>query len=160
MKCSVCNAVITAEDPAVLTVGRMGNARYLCPDCDAALARLTRGKTPEEINEAKDLLLSRLENNSIIDPIVNETVADLFTEAAERADAIRAGTFDFEAEEAADAEESDEDVPEDLRETEEDRERDRQEDEKNKKIDKVFNWIWAVVFAGMLAAMIWLMFFR
>ena len=35
--CAICNRRFEAEDPAVLYVGKYGNARVLCEDCEALL---------------------------------------------------------------------------------------------------------------------------
>jgi hypothetical protein len=71
----------------------------------------------------------------------------MMADAANRAKAIKEGSYDFSLDEAA-AEEGFDEIPEELRESEEDIELDRIEEENNKKFDKFYN---GVIIAASIA---------
>ena len=93
--------------------------------------------------------------------VINE-VNSMITDAAERAAAIREGTYDFALEEEmkkeAEAEEQFE-ITEDLMETEEDRQKDERDAKVNRVIDTVFAWISGVVIGGALIYFIYNLIF-
>ena len=147
-ECCICHAP-TEENAPVLTVSGYGIPRCLCPRCASVLDRLTLGRDPEDIRAAAEELSALMTAGGTEDSLVTGTVEQIFTTAAERAEAIKAGTYDFSAdvsggeEEDETAPESAEDsVPEELRETEEDKEMDRREEESERRFDKVLNYVW------------------
>ena len=84
------------------------------------------------------------------------TVNSVMKAAAERANLIKEGKYDFSLDEEPDEEEEGfDEIPEELLETEEDKELDRQDEEKLKKFDKVYNVIIAVALAATAGIIIW-----
>ena len=81
------------------------------------------------------------------------TVTAIMAGAAERAKAIKEGSYDFSLD---DVEKEIEDIPEELLEAEEDREADAAEVEKNKKFDKIYNIVATVIFAALGAYAIYM----
>lgn len=144
-KCCLCAKEVEREDAPVLGMGRAGNPRVLCDDCEAHLDNAMRGKDYESIKNSVNILSDRL-TKSDPDRYTFDLASALLLDASKRAKAIKDGTFDFSAEEAEDSEGYDE-IPEELLESEEDKELDRIEEEKSKKFDKVYNIILIVLLA-------------
>ena len=142
--CSCCNAPVDSENAPILALGGFGNAKYLCEICDNDMNIATRGRDTEQIDAAMERLAKRMSDASVDDDFVLKTVREVMHEARVRRDAIKEGSFDFEAEYMADGEV--EEIPEELRETEEDRLADEREAEKAKKYDKIIGAISIVVF--------------
>ena len=150
-KCVLCESIIIAEEPAILTVGAYGTPKCVCDECRTLLDTATLGRDYERIAEAMDVLGKKMAE-STPDAQSFEVVSELLADAAERAKKIKAGEYDFSLDESEDEEELDE-LPEELRETEEDRELDRRDEEREKKFDKIFNYITIGVF-GVAAILI------
>ena len=146
--CSLCNVTLTAEEPAILTVGAYGIPRYLCDDCAQDLDDMTSARDLDRIAAAFDKVGAALASNPHSDGAVNRTMTALMKNAKERAERIKDGTYDF-AEDNADDDVPD-DIPEELRESEEDAMLDKRDEEAAKKIDKVTNVIFALVLAAFL----------
>ena len=157
-KCSICLCEVTNEDAPILTMGAYGIPRYLCDDCASLMEVATLGTDYEEIVSAMSELTSRMSDENIDDKAAMDTVTEAFREAAERATAIKNGTYDFTLDELTD-EGVLEDIPEELRESEEDRALDEQEAEEAKRVDKFMNWVWLGVLIGAIAFIIWRCFF-
>lgn len=149
-KCSICNAPIEAKDPSVLTMGGYGNPRYVCSDCDRLIEKMLYDKDPAQALSAMKELCEHLSAIGCEDNAVISTVEQLSARAGKRAEAIRAGTYDFSEDEQEESEELVE-LPEELLETEEDRALDEKEEQIAKRWDKVMNYIWYVML-GLCAA--------
>lgn len=138
-RCAICQAVITAEEPPVLTVSGYGMPRCLCEDCARRFDTVTLGREPERIFAAMERIASDLAASGTEDEIVCEAVCEILTSAKERAGKIADGRYDFSEDAAAEA---GEELPEELLETEEDKALDRAEKEKNERFDRFLNWAW------------------
>ena len=55
-KCSICRNSIIAEEPAILFVGRDGDDKEVCTDCDRKVGVLVESDKPEKIKEAINYL--------------------------------------------------------------------------------------------------------
>lgn len=153
-RCAVCNAPIEGESPAILTMGGFGHPRYLCPACAERFDTVTTGHDPEEISAAAEKITADLAVANSDDEATYETVKEVLTAAATRADAIRAGTYDF-SDDGKDEGEGLDEIPEELRESEEDRALDREEEEKNQKFDRVLNFVWLGIAVAAVAFLIY-----
>ena len=145
-RCVVCDAIITDEDPAILTVGAYGNPKCICATCQELLDTATLGREYEKIAEAMEALGKRM-SAVIPDSQTFEVMSGILADAAERAKKIKAGEYDFSLDESEGEDELDE-IPEELLETEADRELDKRDEEREKKFDKVFNYVTVGVFAA------------
>lgn len=152
-QCAICDRHIEAEDAPILTMGAYGNPKYLCDECARVLDIATLGKEYNEIAAAMERIGERM---SDFDPdgVTYKTVSDIMEHAAERAKAIKEGTYDFALDEAEDEESFDE-IPEELLETEEDKELDKKDEEKQKQFDKFFNWVSLGAIIGALGFVIY-----
>lgn len=154
--CAVCNAPITEESPAILTMGGFGHPRHLCADCAARLDTVTEGRDAEAIEAAMERISADLASSGTDDEATFGAVKEILDTAARRVAKIKEGTYDFSEDDAEKEGELDE-IPEELLETEEDRALDREEEEKNQKFDRALNWVWVgvgVVFVVLLV--LWL----
>ena len=147
--CSVCGAPV-GEDAEILTIAGFGNARFLCDECAGLIDKGLHSREYEEIAEACDALAERLESRGCEDEVVLMELEEIYSEAKERAELIKAGEYDFSAEEAPEDDTEDLEIPEELSETEEDRLLDEKESEEIKKADKITTWISAGVFAAAI----------
>lgn len=152
--CSICKALIEAEEPSILTMGGYGNPRYVCECCDAEMERMLYSREISEIQDAMKILGDHLARIGCEDNAVISTMEEMFARATARAEAIREGTYDFAEDEAAEASEEMVEIPEELRESEEDRILDEKEEAQAKKFDKVMDYIWIAFFIlfGIAAA--------
>lgn len=148
--CSICKREVNAESAPILTMGGFGNPKYLCDDCAEQMDAVTCAREPENIEQAMKCLSARISDSQTDDEVVIGTVAQIFSEAGERAKLIREGKYDFSAE----TEQVEDDIPEELLETEEDKALDEKEAREQKKIDSILNWVTAFLFAGAAIFMI------
>lgn len=164
--CSLCYGA-APEDAAILTVGRLGNPRYLCEECDALLEKVTGGQRYEEIKEAWDALSEKIAEAANEDQVVEEALAEVFTNAKERADKIKEGTYDFslDEEETSDEVETDSeglafglDDPE-VELTEEQKAEQARKEKLEKQINTISNWVCGGIFVGVLLVLLWYIFF-
>lgn len=158
-QCAVCNAPITEESPAVLTMGGYGHPRYLCSGCAARFDTVTAGHDPEEIAAAMHRISDDLSATGTEDEATYETVREIFDAASRRAKKIKDGTYDF-SEDDREEEGTLDEIPEELRESEEDLALDREEEEKNKKFDRVLNFVWIGVGVLAVAFLVYWFFIR
>lgn len=155
MKCTVCNKEFKSEEPKILAMGAYGTPKYVCDGCSEDLDEATLGREPEKIAAAMDRIGQRLADTNP-DKSTFMTVNSVMKAAAERANLIKEGKYDFSLDEEPDEEEEGfDEIPEELLETEEDKELDRQDEEKLKKFDKVYNVIIAVALAATTGIIIW-----
>ena len=137
--CCICKRPIESEDAPILAMGAYGSPKCICEECESSIEVATHATDADEATEAIRKLGEALTVGNTGDPQVIETVNAIITEAGERAEAIRDGSYDF-----ADDEESDEpefELDEDMLESEEDRARDEKEAKTNKIVDTVTAWI-------------------
>ena len=147
-KCSLCTRVDTDENSPILTMSAYGNPRYICEDCAKDLDEATTSHNYDEIKSAFDRLGEKIANRAVVDDFINETLQEIMSSAAERAEKIKNGQYDFWLDDEKSAGEMEE-VPEELQETDEDRELDERDEEKARKIDKWLNLGFA---AALIAA--------
>ena len=147
--CSVCRREVNESEAPILAMGGFGNPKYLCSECAEDIDTVIGAREPDEIENAMARVSEKLSASGIEDPLVLETVKEIFSAAGERARKIKEGTYDFSEDEKDD--EGPLDVPEELCETEEDKALDEKEKKNAKLIDKIFNWIYLAVFVGALA---------
>lgn len=152
--CSICKRLTDSESSPILAMGSFGNPRYLCPECADDMEAVTSAREYHTVLAAMKRLGDKLTSANVEDELVVGTVNSIFSEANERAEKIREGNYDFEAEEAEREElrESveEDDIPEELRESEEDKLLDEREKKINKKFDAIMNWVMAAVFVAAL----------
>lgn len=154
------------ENAQVLTCSGYGNSRRICAECAKLIDKLTLSTDYDEIHEAGKTLVKIMDDNHIDDEVISEAMDDLFVGAAERADKIKEGTYDFSEDEkmktddTPDEELNEDGIPEDLAETEEDRELDRIEEERDRKFDTVLNYLWLAVGVGIVAYLVYRFFLR
>ena len=158
-KCCLCNNDVLNEETApILTLGNSGWPRYVCPECEERISATTEKKTYEEISEACRVLGDGMINMRVEDTAVIEEVNAIIKGAMERADQIKAGTYDFSLDEelSVEDEESDDDgesksefdIPDELRETDEDKALDEKEARANKVLDTVTSWAAGIILLG------------
>jgi len=146
--CSLCTSVIESEDSAILTMGKFGNPKYLCGNCDEHLEIATSGTDFEKIEEAFNYLSDVMAAHDIGDETVLTTMNEMLTAASERAKEIKAGSYDFSLDELPDEEIFE--IPEDMKVSEEELREEEELEEKNKKIDKIITWVSAGIFAAFI----------
>lgn len=151
-KCAICSAIIENEEPAILSIAGSGYVRYLCDGCAADMDEATLGRDFSSIEAAMDRIGKHL-GDSKPDNGTFKIVSGIMKRAADRAKAIRDGSYDF----ALDEEDSGnmEDIPEELLETEEDKLLDEQDAEKQKKFDKIFERIAIGIFSVVVLFLLW-----
>lgn len=153
-RCALCLSPVDIENAEILTMGAYGTPKLLCDECSCQMNSATRGKEYSEIIEALDTLTAKISSANIDDRRVLETVNGLFNDAAQRANAIKEGTYDFKLDESAGEDEL-EDLPEELLESEEDKILDEQEAAVIKKWDKALNWVSLGVILAALGYLIY-----
>lgn len=156
-RCCICNCEVNSEDAAILAMSGYGSPRYICDGCDGELSLATGARELSDITEAMDRVSKKMTVNNVGDPLVLKSVEEIMTEARERAEKIKSGSYDFSEEEQANRSTEAEEVPEELLETEEDRELDRKEAEKNKKLDKITNIVCITVLVAALGFLVYKM---
>jgi len=116
--CCICQAPITVEEPPILIMSAYGEPRCLCEDCSAELDTVTLGKELDAIAAAMDGIGKKM-SESDPDKLTFNTVNKIMQKGAERAKAIREGSYDFALDggEEENGEGFDE-IPEELAETE------------------------------------------
>lgn len=137
-QCVICDKAIEREDAPILGMSGYGNPKLLCDECAEDIETVTSERDCDKIAEAMARLSEKM---SDFDPdsMTYVIVSDIMARAAERAKAIKDGTYDFALDE--EEEESFDEIPEELLETEEDRELDARDEERQRKFDSVFNWV-------------------
>ena len=150
-RCSICKNITESETSPILVMGSFGNPKYLCPDCADDMEAVTESRDYEVIRSAMNRIGEALSRSNSNDEEVLDTVNTIFTEASDRAEKIKAGVYDFEAEEALldEAAEGEDSIPEELLESEEDRLLDEKEAKTNKKLDTVLTWVMTAVFIAV-----------
>ena len=151
--CSICNAKIENEEPAILTLGGGGYPRYLCDECAHQLDEAGLSHDLETISAAMEGISDKV-SQSDPDKVTYLTVTALLSSALERARKIQAGEYDFALDEEVNEWSFDE-IPEELAETEEDKEKDRIDEEKQKKLDKFMNYVMIGAAIGFIGFLIW-----
>ena len=143
--CCICQKKIESEDAPILAMGAYGSPKCVCESCDGIIETATRSADADEATAAIRKLGEALTLGDTDDTQVIDTVNSIISEAAERAEAIKAGVYDF----ANDAESEPEfELDEDMLESEEDRALDEKEAKANKIIDTITGWLCG----GMLVA--------
>ncbi len=150
-KCSICKREIDATAAPILTMGAYGNPRFLCDECAGDIDTSTTDTDFNRIAEAMDRLSAKMGSSEPEELVVN-TLTDIMASAADRANKIKDGSYDFSLDAAE--EESFDEIPEDMLESEEDKKIEEIQEEKNKKFDKIFNIISAIVFSALGAYLI------
>ena len=138
-QCVICDKVFESEDAPILAMGAYGTPKYLCEECAADIETVTCERDCDKIAEAMARLGDKMASFDP-DSMTYRTVEGIMAHAAERARAIKAGTYDFALDEVEEESSFDE-IPEELLETEEDRALDARDEERQRKFDSVFNWV-------------------
>ena len=147
--CALCGRIPESEEPTVLAMGRYGNPRHLCEECEAQMDIANFGRDYDELVDAIDTLGKKATGFAANDEITMDFMSIFLMRAAKRAADIKDGNYDFDAEDASADDEGFDEIPEELRETEEDAELDRRDAEKAARFDKVLNILWIGVFAAI-----------
>ena len=142
--CCTCLTRFENDDAPVLTMGAYGTPKLLCPRCAQLVETLTLGREYGDIASAMEQITDVMGKANVDDRITVETMTDLLSSSAERAQKIKLGEYDFslDEEDNESSEDSFDDIPEELQETEEDRLLDEKEAEALKKFDKFLNYAW------------------
>ena len=142
--CCVCKKNTDSENSAILVMGGFGNPKFLCSECSEDFDKATGATDFDTIKAAIEKIGENLSKNNISDDTVLDTIEGIFAESIDRAEKIKAGTYDF----SMDKEQSDQsdDIPEELMESEEDKLLDQREAKTNKKIDGILNWVFVAIF--------------
>ena len=150
-QCVICDKAIEREDAPILGMSGYGNPKLLCDECAEDIETVTSERDCDKIAEAMARLSEKM---SDFDPdsMTYAIVSDIMARAAERAKAIKDGTYDFALDEV---DEGFDEIPDELQETEEDRLLDEKEAESNAKMDRIINWMWIGVGALACAFIIW-----
>ena len=102
-----------------------------------------------------DALSAAMSSYNTDDLAVIETMESIMTPAAERAKAIREGTYDFATDETEEA--TDDEIPEELIETEEEKaeeEREAAEEKEREKKDRVIDTVAGILFGAAVLALL------
>lgn len=146
--CTICNRPAREEDAPILAFGIYGNHKVLCDECADDINEATKSTELDRIADAMDRIGRKMSAGDPDGQTIS-TVTAIMAAAADRANAIKDGTYDFALDNDEDRLEQIEDIPEELLETEEDREADAADEEKNKKFDKIYNWVAGIIFAAL-----------
>lgn len=152
-KCCMCDSVIEREDAPVLSMGSIGNPRFLCDRCATLLDDATLGRDFDTIKDSIEKIGNIMADNDP-DGVTFSIVSELMVKASDRAKAIRDGSYDFSLD-SEQAEEGYDEIPEDMLESEEDIEKDRQDEEKLKRFDKFYNYTLIGAGIAVVAFIIW-----
>lgn len=152
--CSICKSSVDSESAPILVMGGYGNPKYLCDGCCADIEEATLGRDTEKIKAAMARVGEKMASCDVDDMLVITTVNETFAAAAERAEKIEKGEYDFSLDEG---DEEEPEVPEELLESEEDKRLDEEEARAFKKADKYINIGMAI---GAAVAVILFVLFR
>lgn len=139
-KCAICLEYMEEENPSVIGMSGYGTPICACHRCVGMLDKALSSTDYDEIVSNMDSIYEIMKSKNNDHPLVVDIISESLKSAAQRATAIKEGTYDFslDEEESAEGEGFDE-VPEELLESEEDKALDEAEKEQNKKLDKVMN---------------------
>lgn len=153
-KCTVCNREAREEDAPILAFGIYGDHKVLCDECAADIDEASTSRDLTAISDAMDRIGKKMSENDPDGQTIS-TVTSIMSAAADRAKAIKDGTYDF----SLDGKEREEveDIPEEMLEAEEDRVADAQDAEKSKRFDKIYNWVAGIIFAALGAYAIYML---
>lgn len=155
-RCSLCLEAVEGDTADILTMGAYGTPKYLCPDCAKKIDNIVSGRDYDSIVRTLDEVNTLVLKNNIDNRAVVETVTEILAIGADRANRIKDGTLDPDAEIE---EQAQFEITEDLEELEEDKELDQKDAENQKKFDKITSIISAAVLAFTFGYMIWYFFF-
>ena len=142
--CSICKLPLESEDAAVIAIGAYGTPKCICERCESAIEAATGSHDATEAENAIKELGEALTKGNTGDSQIIETVNSIIESAAERAGAIKNGTYDFSLDEKIDEQEFV--IEEDMLESEEDRLLDEKEAKANKIVDTITSWICGIAF--------------
>lgn len=154
MRCCICFSKVDSQNAPILTIGRLGNPRCLCPECDELFDSATLGKTYEQITEACRQIGDKMTKFNADDETVFNEVNGIIENAVARAESIKDGTYDFSLDEEQTALDNGEDtleLPAELQESEEDIALDKKDAKVAKIIDTVTSWIAGLALVGAVA---------
>ena len=153
-ECIICSAEVDGENASVLEMGGYGNPKYLCTECSLELDTLTLDRDTDNISLAMSRITKKI-GEADLSSKTFATITSILEQAAERAKAIKNGTYDFSLDEAESEGEGFDEIPEELRETEEDIELDRQDEEKAEKFNQFFDYVSMGVVIGIVIFAVW-----
>ncbi len=148
--CSICLTPVEEESASVLAMGGYGTPKCLCDACASLIDTVSGSRDYDSISSAMDAITDKMSRANIDDRVTVSTVTDILKSGAERARAIKDGTYDFSLDDQPSADGGLDDIPDELRETEEDRLLDEKEARANKKFDTFLNYAWVAVGAVAL----------
>lgn len=152
-KCCMCDVNIEREDAPVLSMGGAGYARVLCDRCASLLDTATLSRDFDEIKGAIEQIGTIMADHDP-DGVTFAIVSNLMLDAAERAKAIREGSYDFSLDEQQGDAGFDE-IPEELRESEEDIKKDKEDEKKLEQFNKIYNYVLIGVLIAAGVFVIW-----
>lgn len=153
-ECIICSAPVDEEIAPVLEIGGYGNPKYLCAECSSDLDTVTLDRDTDNISSAMARITKKIGEADLSEKTF-ATVTSILKGAAERAKAIKNGTYDFALDEAEDEDGGFDEIPEELRETEEDIELDKRDEEKAEKFNQFFDYISMGVVIGIVIFAVW-----
>lgn len=145
--CCICQRNIEKDDAPILAIGAYGAPKCICGECEKNIDTATRATDANDATEAIRKLGESLTLGNTQDSQIIETVNGIITDAAQRAEAIRNGSYDFAKD---DESEPEFELDEDLLESEEDRALDEKEAKTNKTIDTVTAWACGIILTAAI----------
>ena len=146
--CSICKLPIEKEDAAIIAMGAYGTPKCICEKCENAIELATRSHDAKEAENAIRELGEALTRGNTGDTQIIETVNSIIEEAAERAESIMAGSYDFSKDDEKNEPEFV--IDEDMLESEEDRALDEKEAKTNKIVDTITAWVSGIAFVATI----------
>lgn len=158
--CAVCAREIFTEEPPLLTIGGSGIPRHLCEECASDLDEAMQSSDYETIISAMNRITDKARSSGATeDRPTFAAIKEIFTEANERAEKIKDGTYDFSLDSETEGEECSFTITDEYKETEEDRELDRRDAERAKVFDRFYGWFAALVLVAALGFLVYKFFF-
>lgn len=155
MRCCICFSNLDSQNAPILTIGKLGNPRCLCPDCEELFDSATLGKTYEQITEACRQIGDKMTKFNADDETVFNEANSIIENAMARAESIKDGTYDFSLDEkfaeSINSDKQKEEIAAELQESEEDIELDKKDAKAAKIIDTVTSWIAGLALVGAVA---------
>ena len=149
--CAICGKEVVESEAPILYMTGAGIPRLLCDEHAALIDTATESPEPEAIRSAISKLGDDLIGGETDDMNVIELINGIIKAAANKADLIEKGEYDFSLEESDERDEDEFDITPDMMETEEDKAKTEKEERVNKIVDDILTWGMGLVIVGAVA---------
>ena len=149
--CAICGKEVAESEAPILYMTGAGVPRLLCDDHASLIDTATESRDPAEIRAAISKLGDDLLGGETDDMNVIELINGIIKAAAEKADLIERGEYDFSLEESEDDGEEEFDITPDMMETEEDKAKTEKEEKVNKIVDDILTWVMGLAIVAAVA---------